>query len=113
MRDWKRLHGSFERLLGTYRKAHQNEEIGIQLLRHAMNPLRYRRADVEREAASFGVRLELDRDWADLSALRDAFEALSDLGFSENTPAESVYQTAIQVRQQRLDGAVNHRGQVR
>ncbi len=113
MHDWKRLHRSFERLLSAYTKAHENEEVGRQLLRQAMNPDRYERADVEREAASLGVRVDLNRDWAELTLLREAFEPLSSFGYSASAPAESVYQTAIQVQLQRLDGALNRDGQAR
>jgi hypothetical protein len=113
MHNWKQLYYSLERLWSTYRRAHSNEEIGIQVLRDAMNPERYSMDSVEREAKSFGLRVDLGRDWQDLADLRDAFDPLSELGFSADTPAESVYQTAIQVRLQRLNDQVNRDGRPR
>lgn len=113
MRDWKSLHHSFERLWSTYRQAHSNEEIGLQVLRHAMNPDRYSISDIEREARGFQLEVDLDHDWREIATLRDVFEPLSELGFSSHTPAESVYQTAIQVRLQRIEDAANHDGDAR
>jgi hypothetical protein len=113
MRDWKQLHHSFEHLWSKYRNAHSNKEIGIQILRHAMNPERYSRSNVEREVQGFHLEVDLGQDWQGIAFLRDAFDPLSQLGFSADTPAESVYQTAIQVRLQRLDGAVNRNGESR
>ena len=113
MLDWKHIHHSFERLWSKYRSAHPNPEIGIQVLRQAMNPQKYAKRHVEREVEAFRLRVDLDRDWQEIALLREAFESLSDLGFSEDTPAESVYQTAIQVRLLELDDALNRDGDAR
>ena len=113
MLDWNYLHHTFERLLSKYRSVHTNPEIGIQILRHAMNPFRYSKRNVESEIQSFRLRVDLDLDWQDILLLQDAFDPLSDLGYSEDAPAESVYQTAIQVRLQRLDDALNRDGVAR
>jgi FRG domain-containing protein len=113
MLDWKHLHHSFERLWSKYRSANPNPEIGIQILRHAMDPEKYSKRNVEKEVEAFRFPVDIDRDWQDITALRDAFNPLCDLGFSADTPAESVYQTAIQVRLQRLDDELNHDGAAR
>ena len=113
MRDWQRLHQSFERLWSTYGQAHENGEIGIQVLREAMNPERYTFNEIERDAERFRLEVNVRADWQDLELLRDAFMDLSDLGFSPETPADSVYQTAIQVRLQRLDDAMSSDGKAR
>jgi hypothetical protein len=102
MFDWKRLHLSYERLLSKYRGLNPNQEIGLQVLNQAMNPLRYPKKQIVREIESFHLNVDLHDDWPDVEALREAFEPLSNLGFSEDAPADSVYQTAIQVRKQRL-----------
>ena len=90
MRDWRHLHHSFECLWSKYRAAHPNPEIGLQVLRQAMNPERYSKKHVESEIQAFQLRVKLDQDWQDIDALREAFEPLSNLGFSADTPAESV-----------------------
>jgi FRG domain len=113
MLNWKHLHHSFEYLWSKYRDAHPNPEIGLQVLRQAMNPERYSKMHVKKEVDAFRLRVDLDRDWQDIEGLREAFEPLADLGFSADTPAESVYQTAIQVRLQRLDDANNRDGDAR
>jgi hypothetical protein len=113
MLDWKHLHDTFERLLSKYRSAHPNPEIGMRILRQAMNPGRYSKRNVEGEVQAFRLRVDPDGDWPDIAALRDAFDPLSQLGFSADIPAESVYQAAIQVRLQRLDGALNRDGTAR
>ena len=113
MLNWKHLHSSFECLRSKYRSAHPNPEIGLQVLREAMNPERYSRKHVERQVEAFRLQMDLDRDWQDIVVLREAFESLSDHGFSADAPAESVYQTAIQVRLQRMDDALNVDGGTR
>lgn len=107
MLDWKHLHDTFERLLSKYRSAHTNPEIGMQVLRQAMNPGRYSKRKVASEIQAFRLQVDLDDGWEDVAALRDAYDPLSQLGYSAHTPAESVYQTAIQVRLLRLDDALN------
>jgi FRG domain len=111
MPDWNHLHHSFEHLWSKYRSAHPNPEIGIQVLQQAMNPTKYSKRNLENEVEAF--RLQVDLDWQDITVLRDAFDSLSQLGFSADTPAESVYQTAIQVRLQRMDDALNRDGDAR
>lgn len=113
MRDWRRLHRSFERLWGKYAGLHANRAIGLQVLREALNPERYSKAHVAAQIKAFGLRSHLAHDWEDITLLRDAFEPLSTLGFSSSTPAESVYQTAIQVRQLRLEKQRDREGQAR
>jgi FRG domain len=110
---WERLHRSFERLWSKYGGLHTNKEIGLQVLREAMNPGRYSKRYIEDQIESFGLQVDLDEDWEDIALLRDGFDPLSDFGFSSTTPAESVYQTAIQVRLQRLVDSVNRHGQAR
>jgi hypothetical protein len=105
MLDWKQLHTTFDRLWTAYGRAHKNAELGYQVLRHAMNPERHTFAAVEREARNFRLRIDLARDWAQIESLRDAHRLLSEIGFTSDTPADSVYQTAIQIRLQRLPDA--------
>ena len=78
-----------------------------------MNPARYSKEAVKREVEGFGLQVDVDRDWQDIVALRKAWEALGYLGFNEDAPAESVYQTAIQVRLQRLNDALDPDGNPR
>jgi len=113
MCDWKYLYHAFKRLLSLYKNAHSNPEVGIQVLRHAMNPVRYSQYNVEKEAESLKLKLDICEDWSDIALLRDVFDELSNLGFSERTPAESVYQTAIQVSQQRIEDDINIDGSTR
>jgi hypothetical protein len=68
---------------------------------------------LESEVEGFCLGVDLDQDWRDITCLRDAFEPLSELGFSAESPAESVYQTAIQVRRQRLENQLNRYGDAR
>jgi len=62
MHDWRQLHHSFERLWTKYQQAHSNQELGLQVLRHAMKPDRYSASDVRREADSFELEVDPDCD---------------------------------------------------
>ena len=105
MLDWKQLHTTFDHLWTAYGRDQENAELGYQVLRHAMNPERYSFAAVEREARGFGLAIDLAGDWPQIESLRGAHDPLCDIGFASDTPADLVYQTAIQICLQRLPDA--------
>jgi hypothetical protein len=102
MHDWKYLHEVIERLWREYSIAHVNTEVGLQVLQGAIAEHRSQ-IHVLKEARSFGLETLVRRDWPQLELIRGAQPILSRTGRRREAPAQSVYQTAIQVRLQRLE----------
>lgn len=61
----------------------------------------------------FSLPIRLADDWSRIEALRAAFEELQNLGYSAATPAQSVYQTAIQIMMRQLELERDREGEQR
>lgn len=100
-RDWKTLYFLFANLYNRYSDSHINSQLGRQVLVNALNPF-WPFERVAREARSL-LSIDVSNDWNKLEQLREAFHDLANFGFEPDTPAESVYQTAIQIKQRQLE----------
>lgn len=94
--NWKSIFEIFYRLKTKYILSHPNKNVGWQVLKQAMNPMKTFNY-LQNEVHSFQMLIDLNKDWKDLEQLRSVHEKLSTTGFSKEAPAESVYQTAIQI----------------
>jgi len=101
-RDWKTLYLLFADLYNRYSDSHVNSQLGRQVLVNALNPL-WPFECVAREARSFRLSIDVSDDWHQLEQLRKAFDDLANFGFEPETPAASVYQTAIQIKKRQLE----------
>ena len=111
-RDWKSLYMCFRDVWERYGRAHAIPQIGRQVVRQALNP-RYSFEQVAQEIKSFDIPIELSKDWHRIEQLRDAFDDLGNDGVNLDTPAASVYQTAIQIMQRSLEHALDREGERR
>lgn len=110
--DWKTLYRFFADLWSRYSGSHSNSQIGRQVLEHALNPL-WSFERVAREARSFNLPIDVSDDWHNLEQLRKALDDSGDLGLSAAMPAESVYQTAIQIKRLQLEHETDREGEKR
>lgn len=94
--DWKTLYSLFRKLEKKYLSAHPNTDIGGYLLVDAMNP-DYSINRLIEDIQGSQMDINIYDDWEDIERLREVYEKLMYSGCSIKTPAESVYQTAIQV----------------
>jgi len=112
MRDWKSLYEAYRDLHARYSAMHRDKQVGLQVLRYALESF-HSRAQVEREVAQFGLLNQLRGDWPSIAPLRRASHAIGYTGYSRRFPAESVYQTAIQIRKRQLEDELDRHGERR
>lgn len=109
---WKFLYFSFRDLWARYTRAHDDPDFGKQVLKDALSPNSTEEA-IRRKVVPLGKTVDFERDWPRIQQLRSAWEELDQLGDREE-PAESVYQTAIQIVKRQLeDREYNWKGEKR
>ena len=96
LHDWENLYRVFRTLWRRYVETSGTPQFGRQVLQEALNQ-RWPLPEVVSRAHAWLKSSVKSGDAENLRDLRSAWIEASELGYSENAPAESVYQTAIQV----------------
>jgi hypothetical protein len=110
--NWKALYILYRDLVRRYRSLHDNPAVGMQVLRHALNSYKAYHDVIKN---SFGLDGFVREDWDRIEQFRDeeVYEKLGFQGVHAHNPAESPYQTAIQIMRRNLELQQDAQGEQR